>query len=50
MLLADFSDRSMWLAEFSVTHMFWSCVTRGFFLTVQQHSDPADFAWEEFSS
>jgi hypothetical protein len=33
MLLADFSDPSMWMTEFSVTHMFWPCVTLGF-LTV----------------
>jgi hypothetical protein len=31
MLLSDFSDPSMWMSEFSVTHMFWSCVKLGFF-------------------
>jgi hypothetical protein len=26
----DRSAQSMWLTEFSVTYMFWSCVTLGF--------------------
>jgi hypothetical protein len=31
MMLADFSDPSQWMTEFSVTsYMFWSCVTLGF--------------------
>jgi hypothetical protein len=30
MLKADFSDCSMWMTEFSVTHMLWACVTLGF--------------------
>jgi hypothetical protein len=31
MLLADFSNHSMWMLEFSVTFVFWSCVMLGFF-------------------
>jgi hypothetical protein len=31
LVLTDFSDRSMWMIEFSVTLVFWSCVTLGFF-------------------
>jgi hypothetical protein len=34
LVLTDFSDRSTWMMEFSVTLVFWSCVTLGFFLTV----------------
>jgi hypothetical protein len=35
MVLADFSDHSTWMMmEFSVTLVFRSCVTLGFFLTV----------------
>jgi hypothetical protein len=30
MLMADFSDCSMWMTEFSVTHMLWACVVLGF--------------------
>jgi hypothetical protein len=30
MWMKDFSDRSMWMTEFSVSNMFWSCVTLGF--------------------
>jgi hypothetical protein len=38
MLLADFSHLSMWMTEFSITHMFWSCVTLGFVNSVCQWS------------
>jgi hypothetical protein len=31
LVLTDFSDRSTWMMEFSVTLVFWSCVTLGFF-------------------
>jgi hypothetical protein len=30
-VLADFSDHSAWMMEFSVALVFWSCVTLGFF-------------------
>jgi hypothetical protein len=30
MVLTDFSDHSTWMMEFSVTLVFWSCVTLGF--------------------
>jgi hypothetical protein len=30
LMLTDFSDRSTWMMEFSVTLVFWSCVTLGF--------------------
>jgi hypothetical protein len=30
-LMTDSSDRSMWMAEFSVSYMFQACVTLGFF-------------------
>jgi hypothetical protein len=36
LVLTDFSDCSTWIMEFSVTLMFWSCVTLGFFLTVYE--------------
>jgi hypothetical protein len=26
----NFPDQSMWMTEFSVTYMFWTCVTLGF--------------------
>jgi hypothetical protein len=31
MLMTDFSDRSMWMTEFSDTLVLWFCVTLGFF-------------------
>jgi hypothetical protein len=31
LVLTAFSDRSTWMTEFSVTLVFWSCVTLGFF-------------------
>jgi hypothetical protein len=31
LVLTDFSDRSTWIMEFSVTLVFWSFVTLGFF-------------------
>jgi predicted permease len=31
LMLKDFSDRSSWMMEFSVTLVFWSCFTLGFF-------------------
>jgi hypothetical protein len=31
LVLTDFSDRSTWMMEFSVTLAFWSCVMLGFF-------------------
>jgi hypothetical protein len=31
MVLTDFSDHSTWMMEFSVTLVFWSCATLGFF-------------------
>jgi hypothetical protein len=34
MLLTDFSDRSTWMMKISVTLLFWSCVTLGFFNSV----------------
>jgi endonuclease V-like protein UPF0215 family len=34
MVLTDFSDHSTWMMEFSVTLVFWSCVTFGFFNSV----------------
>jgi hypothetical protein len=34
LVLTDFSDRSTWMMEFSVTLVFWSCVTLGFFNSV----------------
>jgi hypothetical protein len=30
----DRAARPMWMTEFSVTYMFWSCVTLGFFNSV----------------
>jgi hypothetical protein len=30
LVLTDFSDRSTWIMEFSVTLVFWSFVTLGF--------------------
>jgi hypothetical protein len=30
MLMRDFSDQSMWMTKFSVTHMFGACVTLSF--------------------
>jgi hypothetical protein len=38
MVLADFSDCSMWMMEFSVTRVFWSCVMFGFFNSVEQEA------------
>jgi hypothetical protein len=35
---ADFSDRSTWMMEFSLTLVFWSCVTLGFFNRVIHNS------------
>jgi hypothetical protein len=35
MLMADFSDCSMWMTAFSVTQMLWACVTLGFCKGVQ---------------
>jgi endonuclease V-like protein UPF0215 family len=35
MELTDFSDHSTWMMEFSVTLVFWSCVTLGFFNSVE---------------
>jgi hypothetical protein len=32
--LTDFSDRSTWMMEFSVTLVFWSCVTLSFLTVV----------------
>jgi hypothetical protein len=34
LVLMDFSDPSTWMMEFSVTLVFWSCVTLGFFNSV----------------
>jgi hypothetical protein len=31
LVLTDFSDRSTWMMEFSVTLVFWPCVTLGCF-------------------
>jgi hypothetical protein len=31
LVLTDFSDRSTWMMEFSITLVLWSCVTLGFF-------------------
>jgi hypothetical protein len=28
--MTDFSYRSMWMTDFSITYVFWSCVTLGF--------------------
>jgi hypothetical protein len=30
MWITDFSDRSMWMTEFTFTYMFWPCVMIGF--------------------
>jgi hypothetical protein len=38
LVLTDFSDRSTWMMEFSVTLVFWSCVTLGFFNIVYGHN------------
>jgi hypothetical protein len=35
--LTDFSDRSTWMMEFSVTLVFWSCVTFGFLNNENKH-------------
>jgi hypothetical protein len=40
MLLTDFSDRSMWMMEFYVTHMFWSCVTLSLFKRISAYRFP----------
>jgi hypothetical protein len=34
LVLTDFSDRSTWMMEFSISLVFWSCVTLGFFNSV----------------
>jgi hypothetical protein len=39
LVLTDFSDRSTWMMEFSVTLVFWSCVTLGFFNSVWWSAD-----------
>jgi hypothetical protein len=39
LVLTDFSDRSMWMMKFSVTLVFWSCVTLSF-LTVLLYFPP----------
>jgi hypothetical protein len=39
LVLTDFSDRSTWMMEFSVTLVFWSCVTLGFFNSVYSENN-----------
>jgi hypothetical protein len=36
LVLTDFSDRSTWMMEFSVTLVFWSCVTLDFLNSVDR--------------
>jgi hypothetical protein len=43
MLLADFSNHSMWMMEFSITLVFRSCVTLGIFNSVQKNSKTTFF-------
>jgi hypothetical protein len=44
LVLTDFSDRSTWMMEFSVTLVFWSYVTLGFFFNSITGSDDSCFS------